>query len=127
MEKINNIINEMFPEFEIKLEPLIREIHKVSYTYIDIIQGIDLKVSFHENALHSASILLACEYNNDQELTRLTDVIKYMIKQIKLENQEERMKEIQTALKEDGIEMSYNCTMDIIIGSGSQRKHIFPL
>jgi hypothetical protein len=50
-----------------------------------------------------------------------------MKKQIELENKEERMKEIQTALKEDGIEMSYNCTMDIVIGSGSQIKHLFPL
>jgi hypothetical protein len=23
--------------------------------------------------------------------------------------------------------MSYNCTMDIVIGSGSQIKHLFPL
>jgi CRISPR/Cas system Type II protein with McrA/HNH and RuvC-like nuclease domain len=127
MKKINNLINKMFPEFEIEIGALIREIHKVSYTYIDIIQGIDLKVSFQENALHSASILLACEYNDDQELKELTYVIEYMKKQIELENKEERMKEIQTALKEDGIEMSYNCTMDIVIGSGSQIKHLFPL
>ena len=127
MEKMNNLLNKMFPELEIKIGALIREIHKVSYTYIDIIQGIDLKVLFQENAFYSASILLACEYNDDQELTRLTHVIEYMKKQIELENREVRMKEIQTALKEDGIEMSHNCTMDIVIGSGSQIKHIFPL
>ena len=71
--------------------------------------------------------MLACEYNDDQELTRLTHVIEYMKKQIELENREVRMKEIQTALKEDGIEMSHNCTMDIVISSGSHIKHIFPL
>jgi len=127
MEKMNNLLNKIFPEFEIKIGALIREIHKVSYTYIYIIQGIDLKVLFSVNAFHSASILLACEYNDDQELTRLTHVIEYMKKQIELENREVRMKEIQTALKEDGIEMSHNCTMDIVISSGSHIKHIFPL
>jgi len=37
MEKMNNLLNKIFPEFEIKIGALIREIHKVSYTYIYIL------------------------------------------------------------------------------------------
>ena len=124
MEKINNLINELFSEYGIELKPLITENYKVLYTYIGLIQDIDLKVMFNENSSQSASILLACEYGDEQELIDLSDIIEYMKEQIELVNKEEFAIIVQDALKEDGIEMSKNFTMDIVIGNGTHVKDI---
>lgn len=127
MEKLNRLLNEMFPDFEIELDQLITENYKVLYTYIDVIPGIDLKVSFNENFSQSASILLTCEYGDDEELKSLTKIAEYMKAQIEQINIDELVPKVQDALKEDGIEMSQNFTMDIVIGKGTQVKQVFPL
>lgn len=124
MNKVTQIIKKIFPEFDIELCGLISENYKVLYTYIGTVEGINLKVSFCENTLQSASILLACEYNDSHELTNMKDVIDYMKMSIELENKEEKMKEIHIALREAGIEMPQNCTMDLVIGTGTKIMHI---
>jgi hypothetical protein len=124
MEKMNTLINDLFPNLEIKLSKPITENRKVIYTYIDIIEGIDFKISFQENSLNTASILLACEYEDEQKLIELTDVLAYMKEQIAFIDNDESMRKFQEALKEDGIEMSQNFTIDLVVGRGSKIKSI---
>jgi len=124
MEKMNETINWIFPDLQIDLAKPNTEKFEVCYTYIDRIEGIELKVLFQENSLNSASILFAYSYNDEKDVTVLNDYIEYIKNQIKLQNKEECMVRIQSALKEDGIKMSQNCTMDIIIGKGLKTEHI---
>ena len=56
---------------------------------------------------------------DDQELIDLTDIVEYMKEQIEHVNKVEFAVKGQGALKEDGIEMSQNFTMDIVIGNGN--------
>ena len=114
----------MFPELDIEIGALITENYKVLYTYVDVIQGIDLKVTFSENSWQSANILLACKNGDDQELIDLTDIVEYMKEQIEHVNKVEFAVKGQGALKEDGIEMSQNFTMDIVIGNGLNLQNI---
>ncbi len=114
----------MFPNFEIEIGALITENYKVLYTYVVVIPGIELKVSFNENSSQSASILFACEYGDDKELKTLTEITEYMKTQIEQINKKEFAPKVQAALKEDGIEMSQNVTMDIKIGNGTEILNI---
>lgn len=126
MNKINNLMNQIFPKFNFEIGGPIKDNFNISYTYVSLIQGDNLKVSFSENALQKASILLACAYVDDQEIIKLTEDIEYMKAQIQLINKEEFAINAKAALKEDGIEITQNCTVDIIIGNGTKIKHILP-
>jgi uncharacterized protein YciU (UPF0263 family) len=115
---MKTIISKLFPSLEIELFSIITENRDKSYTYTGKISNYDLKVSFQENSLDSASILLACLYNDDCEPREMKEMLDYMKDQIQLENNEELLNEIQLALKDDQIEIPMNFTMDIIVGQG---------
>jgi uncharacterized protein involved in high-affinity Fe2+ transport len=68
--------------------------------------------------------LFSCEYGDDKELKTLTEITEYMKTQIEQINKKEFAPKVQAALKEDGIEMSQNITMDIKIGNGTETLHI---
>ena len=126
MEKINNLLNNKFPSCKFNVEDIIEDVNQVVYTYVGKINHDDLMVSFSEKSTKPACILIALKNDNCNISMQISEFIEYLKAQIIQLNIEDFGIEVQDALKEDGIEISKNFSMDIVVGRGTNIKHAFP-